>query len=994
MLGRRLATLAARVHAASAGPARRGHVRELPGLGVVGLVLLALFSRPVVSGVIAHQRDTGAFYYPLTAWFAQELQAGRFPFWCPLIFGGYPLVADGEIGMLYPPKILALLALRSDVAFILLRTAHYFVAGLGTYALARALGLGRLASAYGGICFAFGGFMIGHLDHGNVLRSAAWLPILLCCADLALRARGRRALGWTALAAAALALAGLGLHPQVLLIDLVALWTYLPLRALACGPRGMLGRLVLILGGTTLLGLAAAAVQLAPTYELALLSSRGEGVPYVQAAAGALSPFDLATLVLPFLFRADPRNVWSLYPHWETTLYVGLVGTLLALIGLVLGRRRTVLPLAGLGIIGLALGMAAHAPLDLYGWLWTLPGFSAMRMPARYSLAIELALALLAGIGLDRLTAEVGSRRARRIVRGVGALVLIATASLAAVRLWVQAEELGSLQAIRAGYLSLPHDRATLSAEQVRQGLLTTLDVANPWTLLALAVAVVTVALLGAWQRWPGAGRRWRGAVIAAAAAELLLVAHAFHPTAPTGSLVEASQPMRFLSPEGGLPQGGLWRAFIVGRLDSAVTSRPALFGVAQPYGYSSLPTARMERYWTRVNEVDDELLDLWNGRYVVESKPAPGRITAEGVLFDPTRPLLNGAAESPLGREAFRVAPTRADALRLLSATDGAPELTDGTAVAEVVVSGGDAPPELLTIRLGSQTAGAAYDDAGAATRPAHSRATVGYRWEPRDPGGRVYPRNLYVADVELAGPRIVERVEVRTVAPAGQFRLAGLGLHDRPTEKIDSLLPAHREKYALVYEDERTTIHENRAVLPRAFVVGEAVTVDADDWALVYLLRRGFDPRRQVLLESPAETGVPGDGRLSAPWSPLLAHASDDPPAPRPPAADGATVEHYGADRVVVRAAATRGGHLVLTDSFYPGWRAWLDGHEVPVRRADYLFRAVELPPGEHVIEFRFQPTTIYLGGAVSLTAWLALAGFGLRGLRGDVAARGGPS
>ncbi|MBA2450787.1 MAG: hypothetical protein H0V51_22470, partial [Chloroflexi bacterium] len=459
-------------------PARREQARELLGPGLISLILLALFSRPFVAGVIAHQRDTAAFYYPLTAWFAQELQAGRFPFWCPLIFGGYPLLADGEIGMLYPPNILALLTLRSDVAFVLVRTAHYFVAGLGTYALGRVLGAGRLASAYGGICFAFGGFMIGHLDHGNIVRSAAWLPGMLACADLGLRARGRHALAWTMLAATALALAGLGLHPQVLLIDLVALWTYLPLRALAWDPRGRLGRLALVLGGTTLLGLAAAAVQLAPTYQLGLLSSRGEGVPYVNAAAGALSPFDLATLVLPFLFRADPSNVWSLYPYWETTLYVGLVGTLLAPIGLILGRRRASLPLAGLGISGLALSMADQFPLDLYHWLWTLPGFSAMRMPGRYSLVIELALALLAGIGLDRVVTKAGSRLAWRVVRGVGVLVLIVTASLAGARLWLQAEEVGSLQAIRTSYLTLPHDRAALSADQVRQGLLATLDLA------------------------------------------------------------------------------------------------------------------------------------------------------------------------------------------------------------------------------------------------------------------------------------------------------------------------------------------------------------------------------------------------------------------------------------------------------------------------------------------------------------------------------------
>jgi hypothetical protein len=255
---------------------------ELLGVGLIALVLLGLFGRLAADGLIAHQRDTRAFYYPLTAWFAQELDAGRLPLWCPLIFGGYPLLADGEIGMLYPANVMALLILPTERAFQFVAAIHYFVAGAGSYALARVLGVGRLAATYAGIAFALCGFMIGHFDHGNILRSAAWLPVLLCCGELALRAHGYRVIRWTALAAASLGLSGLGLHPQVVLINLVTLWSYLSMRAVALllpldqagGVRGMqalLSRLIAILACTTALGLAGAAAQLIPTYELGML---------------------------------------------------------------------------------------------------------------------------------------------------------------------------------------------------------------------------------------------------------------------------------------------------------------------------------------------------------------------------------------------------------------------------------------------------------------------------------------------------------------------------------------------------------------------------------------------------------------------------------------------------------------------------------------------------------------------------------------------------
>ncbi len=55
---------------------------------------------------------------------------------------------------------------------------------------------------------------------------------------------------------------------------------------------------------------------------------------------------------------------------------------------------------------------------------------------------------------------------------------------------------------------------------------------------------------------------------------------------------------------------------------------------------------------------------------------------------------------------------------------------------------------------------------------------------------------------------------------------------------------------------------------------------------------------------------------------------------------------------------------GFVVLSDQFYPGWRAYVDGRESPIYRANYLFRAVPVPAGEHVVEFTYQPVSVGLG------------------------------
>ena len=86
---------------------------------------------------------------------------------------------------------------------------------------------------------------------------------------------------------------------------------------------------------------------------------------------------------------------------------------------------------------------------------------------------------------------------------------------------------------------------------------------------------------------------------------------------------------------------------------------------------------------------------------------------------------------------------------------------------------------------------------------------------------------------------------------------------------------------------------------------------------------------------------------------------------------ASDGAssvTVSGYDLNEVRLRAAMAAPGYVVLTDSYYPGWKATLDGEDTPVIRADYLFRAVYAPAGEHEIIFSFRPPDFIWGAIIS--------------------------
>ena len=82
--------------------------------------------------------------------------------------------------------------------------------------------------------------------------------------------------------------------------------------------------------------------------------------------------------------------------------------------------------------------------------------------------------------------------------------------------------------------------------------------------------------------------------------------------------------------------------------------------------------------------------------------------------------------------------------------------------------------------------------------------------------------------------------------------------------------------------------------------------------------------------------------------------------------------------------RVDADQPGWLLLSDAWYPGWQATVDGVEAPLLRADYLFRSVHIPPGDHRVRIDYRPSSFYLGLALSLITLLVFFGFIIKSSR----------
>jgi hypothetical protein len=89
---------------------------------------------------------------------------------------------------------------------------------------------------------------------------------------------------------------------------------------------------------------------------------------------------------------------------------------------------------------------------------------------------------------------------------------------------------------------------------------------------------------------------------------------------------------------------------------------------------------------------------------------------------------------------------------------------------------------------------------------------------------------------------------------------------------------------------------------------------------------------------------------------------------------------ITHYDPQRVVIETELTRPGLLVLSDAWFPGWKAVVtssgQSNEAPIYRTNRVFRGVWLPAGKQTVEFRFQPQSFFRGAAISLVSGAALA------------------
>jgi hypothetical protein len=144
---------------------------------------------------------------------------------------------------------------------------------------------------------------------------------------------------------------------------------------------------------------------------------------------------------------------------------------------------------------------------------------------------------------------------------------------------------------------------------------------------------------------------------------------------------------------------------------------------------------------------------------------------------------------------------------------------------------------------------------------------------------------------------------------------------------------------------------LYELEYSVPRVYVVPSTEQETDPGKTLERLASKDFDPLATVLVDEPIslgnKIGFQAEARIVA----------------------------YENQLVTVQTSLESSGILVLADSYYPGWNAYVNGRQEKIYRANLFFRGVPLSAGTHTVQFRYEPRSFAIGRAVSIITFLCI-------------------
>lgn len=401
-------------------------------------IISILPTLPFVFGYFPAVGDMRDVFIPLEIFFhTQELQ-GHIPAWNPAVSFGFPVIASAQIGFFYPLLFIArLLPISFELPIIF--AIHLVALAVGTALFARRLGMSKEASALVALSFALSQFVWQHETHLNIFLAIAWFPWQMLAADMLFRTPRlsiKKTIILVPLFAIPFLIGQLQIPFFIMLVSMVyALF-------LNHSKKSMVHLLFIavLTGGLT-------AIQLVPTGELAMLSSRGEhgGFNVYQANQFSYPFYHLPTILFPRFYGND-FTYWGKRLEIEYGFYIGVIPLVLAVWYIVYSRKKHAeyVFFGSLALISFLLALGSLSPFRLIGIEPSLWIFSA---PSRWLLFTTFILSMFAGFGFDALDQHKNlfKKFSTRIAALVIGCVLVGNIVLHLIPLSFPSEKLSSM---------------------------------------------------------------------------------------------------------------------------------------------------------------------------------------------------------------------------------------------------------------------------------------------------------------------------------------------------------------------------------------------------------------------------------------------------------------------------------------------------------------------------------------------------------------------
>ena len=365
------------------------------GISIIFLSTIVFFWPLILGGDwhIPHAGgDLESFIWPTYRFAAKSIQSGTLPLWNPYLHSGSPFAADNQSGLFYPPNII--LAIFPDVSYRVIEwlvILHIFIAGAGMYYASKYQY--RCTTIYpplaASLAFQFSSIFVTHVGNLNIIASASYLPWAWFFMQ---RLRDTRSYKSASIVAIPLSLSILSGHAQISLIICIAIFVFSVWNLKITAHKQ---KWLTLITYTAVLTVGLSAISILPSIEMSQYTQRAS-YTYQEASRFNVPIEGLAGMISPLLYGRGSQHFW---PSWDRVElgFTGLTTLFLATLGLRLNKPRASLLLVGaIGLI-VALGNATPVHKLMYDYL---PGFSLLRVPARFILLTNFTIAMLACAGL------------------------------------------------------------------------------------------------------------------------------------------------------------------------------------------------------------------------------------------------------------------------------------------------------------------------------------------------------------------------------------------------------------------------------------------------------------------------------------------------------------------------------------------------------------------------------------------------------------------